>query len=58
MIIIVMIKVVMILRVYALFNRSRFILGFLLLMYATEVIAFLIFCSVAIKSSYARGKLK
>ena len=57
MTIIVIIEVVMILRVYALFSRWKFILGVLLLMYTTEVIAFIIFCSVAFKSSYAQGNL-
>ena len=58
MTIIVMIEVVMILRVHALFSRSRFILGVLLLMYATEIIMFMINSGVATKSSYAQGKLK
>ena len=39
-----MIGVGMILRVYALYNRSRFILGILLLMYIPEVVI-LIVCS-------------
>ena len=58
MTIIVMIEVVMILRVHVLFNRSKFILGVLLLMYATEITIFIVNCSVTTKSSYTQGKLK
>ena len=50
------IAVVMILRVYALFNRSRVILRALLVMYAMEIIIFIVYCSLSVKSNYAQGK--
>ena len=49
------IAVAMILRVYALFNRSRVILRALLMMYATEIILFIIYCSLYVKSNYVQG---
>ena len=51
-----LIAVAMILRVYALFNRSRVILRPLLVIFATEIILFIIYCSLYVKSNYVQGK--
>lgn len=50
-----MIAVVMILRVWALYRRSRFILGALLTLYAIEVIVALVNCVVVSTRSGSLG---
>ena len=48
-----MISVVMILRVYAMYNRSRIILGILLVMYITEAVMLLVTSSIYSDPKYA-----
>ena len=50
-----MIGVVMILRVYAMYNRSRIILGVLLVIYTTQVIILVVTCSIYSDPMYATG---
>ena len=49
------IGVVMILRVYAMYSRSRVILGVLLVLYFTEVVIFLIGGSIYSDAKFVTG---
>ena len=50
-----MIGVMMILRVYAMYNRSRTILGVLLVIYTIQAIIFVVTCSIYSDSNYVTG---
>ena len=50
-----MIAVAMILRVYAMYNRSRIILGVLLVMYTTEIVILFVSSSIYSDPNYATG---
>ena len=45
----------MILRVYAMYNRSRIILGVLLVIYIAQVVIFVVTCSIYSDPNYATG---
>lgn len=50
-----MIQVVMILRVYAMYNRSRIILGVLLVMYIAELVMLFVSSSIYSDPNYVIG---
>ena len=55
MLLILMIEVVMIVRVYAMYNRSRIILGFLLMIYVTQVVILIVGSSIYSNPNYSTG---